>query len=44
MSTLEKKINRLLSIPSDYTYDEAKALLRACGLMRITKEKLQVAE
>lgn len=31
MSTLEKKINRLLSIPGDYTYDEAKALLCACG-------------
>lgn len=39
MSTLDKRIKRLLSIPSDYTYDEARLLLCACGFDEDNKGK-----
>lgn len=37
MSKKDKAIERLLSTPKDYTYDEAKSLLQRLGYLEHTK-------
>ena len=37
MSKLEKALTRIASIPKDYTYEEAKALLKQLGFEEIQK-------
>ena len=37
MSTLEKRIRRLLQRPTDYTYDELRALLHSLGYEEYNK-------
>ena len=37
MSKKDKKIHRLLTLPSDYTYDEAKSLLCSFGFCEDNK-------
>ena len=37
MSTLEKRIRRLLQRPKDYTYDELRALLHSLGYEEYNK-------
>ena len=44
MSRFEKSKQRLQSIPKDYTYSEAKALLVQIGFKEYNKEKLLVPE
>jgi len=39
MSKLDKAKRRLLEEPKDYTYDEAKYLLRKLGFVEFTKGK-----
>lgn len=39
MSGLEKAKARLLGVPKDYTYDEAKSLLQKLGYVEYTKGK-----
>ena len=39
MGTLDKKRTRLLSIPNDYSYTEAKSSLRAYGFVEDNKGK-----
>ncbi len=39
MSQLEKKKQRLLSVPNDYTYSEAKSLLEQLGYIEDNKGK-----
>ena len=39
MSKIEKAINRLKSLPKDYTYSEAKYLLGQLGFQESTKGK-----
>jgi len=39
MSIQDKRLERLLSIPNDYTYEEAKAILRIYGFQEDNKGK-----
>ncbi len=43
MSKLEKALARIASVPKDYTYDEAKMLLKQLGYEEIQKGKTSVS-